>query len=221
MDLQDLKKQFIREELGLILGYGTIFTFIDFGNVNKWYDDDRQDADNRVLPIGDSLAIDLEKMQEFLKLFSTDVRFYYGHEPQNMGSMSFLRKAKHIFGKSRVFTKPIQWVRHHVSDAEIGSTTRSLFNDGEGTYIRIPKCNFDVEISVDALKLFDRYDTFCLLSGDADFVYLNMYLRTKKKRVVLMKGGHITRQLRKSADLLVNAQDVKKHLVRIKQKPGG
>ena len=34
---------------------------------------------------------------------------------------------------------------------------------------------FDVEISVDAVKMIDHYDTFCIFSGDADFVYLNNF----------------------------------------------
>ncbi len=83
------------------------------------------------------------------------------------------------------------------------------FTDGEGTYIRPPKCNFDVEITVDATKTIDTYDTFCLLSSDADFAYLNAYLRSKGKKVILVKGGHITHQLKQSADLRISAQTIK------------
>ena len=186
MDLYELKKQFIREELGINTDFGRIFSFIDFGNVNKWFKDDRQDSENRQLAEDMMLDIDLEKIHTFLKTFSNDVRFYYGHDPQNQGSMNFLMKIKHVYGKNRVFTKPIQWVRHHLSDEERGCTTRSLFNDSEGVYILFPKCNFDVEISVDVLKNLDNYDTLCLLSGDADFVYLNMHLHMKSKKVILI-----------------------------------
>ena len=220
MDLQEFKKQFIRDELGVTEDYGSIFTFIDFGNVNKWFQDDRQDSDNKLLPEDTTLNVDLEKINDFLKIFSNDIRFYYGHDPENIGSMSFLRKTKYVFGKNKVFTKPIQWVRHHLSSDEVSTTTRQLFNDIDGSYIRLPKCNFDVEMSVDALKLLKKYNTFCLLSGDADFVYLNSYLKSKGKKIILIKGGHVTRQLRKSAHLVINAQDIKKHIAVKKQKPG-
>lgn len=218
MDLSELKKQMIRETYGLGSEYGRIFTFVDFGNVTKWFADDGQDNDNRPLTDDQFVQIDLEKLSEFLRAFSEDVRFYYGHDPQRPNSMGFLRKTKHVFGKNRVFTKPIQWVRHHLTAEEAATTTRSLFNDAEGSYIRLPKCNFDVEISVDATKTLEKYDTFCLLSGDADFTYLHTYLRTKGKKVILLKSGHITAQLRASADLVLSASDIKRHITRIESK---
>jgi uncharacterized LabA/DUF88 family protein len=76
----------------------------------------------------------------------------------------------------------------------------------------IPKCNFDVEISVDAIKLIEYYDTLCLFSGDADFVHLARFLKGK---------GNIIHQLMEVCDLVINAQEIKKHITTIKkQKPG-
>ena len=75
-----------------------------------------------------------------------------------------------------------------------------------------------MEISVDAIKKIDKYDTFCLFSGDADFVYLNNFLRKKGKKVILIKGGYITTKLRVSANLVINAQKIKKHVARIEDK---
>ncbi len=220
MDLQSLKAQMMREEFGISNDYGRIVSFVDFANVNNWFREDRQDSSDQLLPEGARLSIDLEGLQTFLKYFSDDVRFYYGHEPSKIGSMSFLYKTKEVFGKSRTFTKPIQWVRHHLSEDEIESTSQDLCTDQDGVYVRLPKSNFDVEIAVDAMKLIQNYDTFCLLSGDADFAYLNTYLRTKGKKVILIKGGHITSQLKQSVDLRINAQNIKKHITRIMQKPG-
>ena len=62
----------------------------------------------------------------------------------------------------------------------------------------------------------NHYDTFCLHSGDADFVYLNDYLREQGKKVILIKGGHITAKLRKSADLVIDAYTIKRYISRIK-----
>ena len=74
---------------------------------------------------------------------------------------------------------------------------------------------------MDAIKLMEYYDTFCLFSGDADFVHLARFLKGKSKKVILIKGGNIVHQLREVCDLVVNAQEVKKHLTVIKkQKPG-
>ncbi len=67
--------------------------------------------------------------------------------------------------------------------------------------------------------MLEHYDTFCLFSGDADFVYLNNFLRKKGKKVVLIKVGYITGKLRKSADLVINAQRIKKHIAKIEQRP--
>lgn len=221
MDLHELKKQVIKDDLGITNEYGKIFTFVDFGNVNNWFSEDRQKSDGSPLKESERLVIDLEKLNDFLKILSADIRFYYGHEPSNQGSMSFLYKTKAVFGKSRTFTKPIQWVRHHITDEEVETNTQSLFKDKDGFYVRLPKCNFDVEISVDVMKLLDKYDTICLLSSDADFAYMNTYLRSKGKKVILIKGGHITHQLKQSVDLRINAQNIKKHITSTMQKPGG
>lgn len=79
--------------------------------------------------------------------------------------------------------------------------------------MHIPKCNFDVEISVDSIRRMDTYDTLVLFSGDADFVSLINYLKKKAKKVVLFKGGYITSSLRNAADRVVNAQSIKKYIV--------
>ena len=83
MDLIGLKKYVIEQELEIDSSYGRILTVIDFGNVDYWFEEDRQDADNKALADDEKLAIDLEKLKEFTSLFSNHVRFYYGHDPQN------------------------------------------------------------------------------------------------------------------------------------------
>jgi uncharacterized LabA/DUF88 family protein len=221
MDLSELKKEYvINQELGIDATYGRVLVVIDFGNVNYWFEEDRQDADNRLLADDEKLSIDLPKLKDFASLLTEHVRFYYGHDPQN-DSLRFITAAKHIFGKSRVFTKPIQKVRHHLKPDEIPTNKRATFTDSEGIYIQIPKCNFDVEITVDAIRLMDQYDTLALFSSDADFVSLARYLRRNCKKVVLFKGGHITSGLRKEVDKVVNAQNIKRHIIRLKKrKPG-
>src|SRR3989344_4483774 len=112
-----------------------------------------------------------------------------------------------------VLSKPIQKIKHYLNnDNDVKANTRDLFQDYEGTFVKIPKCNFDVEMSVDAIRLMGHYKTFCLLSSDADFVHLARYLKGEEKKIVLIKGGHVIHQLKEIADLVVNAQDVKKYI---------
>jgi uncharacterized LabA/DUF88 family protein len=60
------------------------------------------------------------------------------------------------------------------------------------------KCNFDVEISVDVIKMINYCDTFCIFSGDADFVYLKNFLKKQEKKIIIVKGEYITGKLKKT-----------------------
>ncbi|MEI6396763.1 MAG: NYN domain-containing protein [Candidatus Taylorbacteria bacterium] len=221
MDIQDFKREYIvGTELGIDATFGKILTVIDFGNVNYWFDEDRQDAENKALQEDEKLRIKLDGLYDFVSLFSDHIRFYYGHDSEKKESLAFISAARHVFGK-RVYTKPMQKVRHHLSADEIESNKRATFTDNEGVYIHLPKCNFDVEISVDLIRLMDRYDTVALFSGDADFVSLIRYLKKNSKKVILFKAGFITTDLKEVSDKIINAQNIKRHIAEVvKQKPG-
>ena len=90
--------------------------------------------------------------------------------------------------------------------------------DENGYFIYIPKCNFDVEICVDAIRLVKNYDTFCLFSSDADFVRLIYFLKKQNKKVILIKVGYIQHDLRDSVDLIISAQHIKSLITFKKQK---
>lgn len=222
MDLQEFKNKHIRETLGIFKEeFPRILAFIDFANVNHWFDDDQYDLDGKALATGWRIEVNLVKLKEFLECFADDARFYYGHDPANSGSLAFIGAAKHIFGKHRVFTKRIQQVRHDLMPADSVSNTRVIHSDDHGDFVLIPKCNFDVEIAVDAIRLADKYDTVCLLSSDADFAALIRYLKgNHKKKIILIKGGRIDSSLGKLLDLKINASQVKFYITQIKQKPG-
>lgn len=233
MDLQELKKKSVKDSLGIGPSFGSVLSFIDFANVNYWFEEDRYDSESKVMLDSEKLAIDIEKLKEFSDIISFDTRFYYGHDSANKGSLGFLSATKHVFGKNRVFTKPIQKVKHYLTQQEVGINTRTLQPDAGGDFIRIPKCNFDVEICVDAIRLVENYDTFCLFSSDADFVHLARILKNgrkimvgekkieiAKKKIILVKGGYIHHSLHSVADLIISAQDIKKYISVKKQKPG-
>lgn len=53
------------------------------------------------------------------------------------------------------------------------------------------KCDFDVEITQDALNMIDNYDTLLLFSGDGDYFALTEDLIKKGKKVILVFAeGH-------------------------------
>ena len=59
MDLVELRSQ----TLGIdALKFGRISSFIDFGNVNYWYEKDQRDADGNTLAEGEKLIVDISKL---------------------------------------------------------------------------------------------------------------------------------------------------------------
>jgi uncharacterized LabA/DUF88 family protein len=84
--------------------------------------------------------------------------------------------------------------------------------DKTGKYIFIPKCNFDVEMCIDAIRLADKYDTLCLFSSDSDFASLLRYLRSIHKKIILVKGGPTIKELKAQSDLVISAQEIKKDI---------
>lgn len=57
------------------------------------------------------------------------------------------------------------------------------------------KCDFDVEITRDALNSQDSYDTLLLFSGDGDYSALTMDLIQKGKKVILIFApGHLGKE---------------------------
>jgi uncharacterized LabA/DUF88 family protein len=215
MELVDLKLQnlgFDKEK------FGRIFSFIDYGNVNYWYEKDRRDKDGIELGANQKLIVDIEKLASFTGLFSDQKRFYYGWNPRRKPSWHIAIKAEKFgFIKN---TKPMQFIRHYLSAGERGennSVGHEAKQDATGKYIEIPKSNFDVEVSVDALRLLGKYDTFCLFSGDSDFTYLVRFLKKNKKKFIVIASGQVFHTLKDLADLYINAQDVKVSLVSIKE----
>lgn len=221
MNIEEFKTYNIKQKLKIDdQKFGKIFVFIDFANLNNWFSEDARDWNNNILAKDKKSSIDIEKLFDFVKCFSSHARFYYGHDPQNKNSMKFLGKTKYVFGKNMVFTKPLQQIRHYLKVEEKSMVTRNIKHDNDGDFIYLPKCNFDVEICVDAMRLMNKYDTFCLFSSDADFISLIKFLKNNRKKIILIKGGYVQYSLKANSDLVVNAQDIKRYIACIKQKSG-
>lgn len=163
--------------------FGRIFSFVDFGNVNYWYEKDRRDWGENILEENQKLIVDIPKLAQFLNLFSEQKRFYYGwHKRMKRSWHIVIWAEKNGFIK---ITKPIQFIKHYLEEIELDSSGgKFVKKDADGKFIEIPKSNFDVEISVDAIRLINKYDTFCLLSGDSDFARLAEFLKKQGKKLL-------------------------------------
>lgn len=100
---------------------------------------------------------------------------------------------------------------YRVKDKEISS----VYDHTENKY-RL-KCNFDVEITIDAIDNMPDYDVFVLMSGDADFAKLVQYLKEKgKKTVAVATREHFSSKLRKVANQTININGLREKIEYIK-----
>lgn len=202
---------FANKYKNLFSKFGRIFSFVDFGNVNYWYRYDRRDANGIMLPESSFLIVDVQKLALFTRVFSIQQRFYYGLDIRQKSTWHITKLAE--INGFRVIKKPIQWVKHYAVSSAAPSDGKQL---PKKLFVELPKCNFDVELTVDALRLSGYYDTFVIFSGDSDFAALTRHLRNNGKKVVIFYAGNISHRLREQADLLINAQEIKREITRIK-----
>ena len=214
MDLDDL----FLKTLGIEKSkYGKIYSFVDFGNVNYWFEKDERDWNGDILQKNEKLVIGIEKLSCFINLFTLKSRFYFGIDQKAPKSIKIISLARDSFDK--VVTKDIQRIKHYLEKRELQGNTRVINSDLTGNYVYIPKCNFDVEICIDAIRFIDQYDTFCLFTSDSDFKYLLEFIKRRGKNIVLFSAGYVQQTLKDKADLNINAQRIKKNITFIKQKP--
>jgi len=189
-------EDFIDKIKNLKQKFGKIFVFVDYGNVVKWFKDDVWDTNGGKLQAFERLIIDIEKLAVFLNLFGGGKFFYYGLDHNKIGSIMTIKKAwKHKFN---VVSKNIQWIK--------------ISQSGQ----KIPKCNFDVEITIDIVHEKDRYDAICLLSNDNDFSPLLKYVKDHGKKVILISGKNTRMSLKERSDYFINAQSIKNLICAIK-----
>ena len=107
MNIDDLKLKTLGIDKNI---FRTIFTFIDYGNVNYWYEKDQRDAEEIVLQTNQKLIVDIKKLADFTSIFSEEKRFYYGWDNRKASSWHIAIKAEQNgFIKK---TKPIQFIKH-------------------------------------------------------------------------------------------------------------
>ena len=63
MDLKEFKSQTLRKKINIdIKKFGKIYCFIDFGNVNHWFDKDKYLENKKQLDENEKFFIDIEKL---------------------------------------------------------------------------------------------------------------------------------------------------------------
>ncbi len=77
------------------------------------------------------------------------------------------------------------------------------------------KCNFDVELTIDAIDSLDNYEVCVLCSGDGDFIKLIRYLKGKHKKVTVIAGkDRLSEGVKKAANQVIYLKDIKSDIVR-------
>lgn len=75
------------------------------------------------------------------------------------------------------------------------------------------KCNFDVELTIDAIDTLDNYEVCVLCSGDGDFIKLIKYLKGKRKRVIVIAGeDRLSMGSEKAANQVIYLKNIKRDI---------
>lgn len=199
--------------------FGKIYSFVDFGNVNSWFKRSEEPFRGKILKKDERLSVDIIKLGEFIDLYSSKKFFYYGVDPKRDGS-KHIQKLARKDARFKTISKFIQRIKHYIGKDEYSEEERKILSeDSRGAYVEIPKCNFDVEMTVDVLRHINEYDTLAIFTSDSDFAYLLSYLKQKGKKVILFYYGPTSYVLKKYPNLKINAQRIRDLIVFIKQIP--
>lgn len=209
------QNQYILENLGIDkTKFGKIYSFVDFGNVNYWFEKYDRNFNNEIIKKGGKLIVDIEKLGNFVDLFSDKKFFYYGFDPARLSSLHIKHKAEKQ-ARFKVISKEIQHIKHYIKLND-NFNADYLRKDRGGNYVMIPKCNFDVELTIDAVRFLNEYNCFVLFSSDSDFASLLGYLKKKGKKVILIYSGHTSKHVLQQSDLQINAIRIKELICKIK-----
>jgi uncharacterized LabA/DUF88 family protein len=187
---------------------GKTIAFIDYANVKSWL--------SRL-----AVSLDLKKLFDMLRQQGVErVCFYYGTDPQNPSSFAFFQKLRsfgydittkpvkyHKISLKQLFQKPINRKMLENLDPQIRKVFIEEIErlDRKGISLLNPKCNMDVEISLDMFLGVGDYQTFLLFSGDGDFESALKFLRSKGKKIIIIaKRRFLAGSLIKNCDVFLN-----------------
>ena len=142
---------------------------VDFGNVEKWKESLGWRVGIRELAV---LAKHFSKGNSQLR------RFYYGSD----------------FGNDQKSTVLIPWSEQILNRAkmnrfEVVTKRVKYIHDLVSSYGFVKKCDLDVEMTVDLIRMKDLYDHVVLFSGDGDLVYALRYLKDSFSKAACVFGA--------------------------------
>ncbi|MFA4815429.1 MAG: NYN domain-containing protein [Candidatus Gracilibacteria bacterium] len=152
-------------------------------------------------------TIDHRKLKDFFSAqFAGDVFkiFYYvaypaeGTRPKaeldrHHKFLTFLKKGLGF----EIVKKPLKTIHLRNPDGKL------IYDQRTGKPQSIEKGNFDVELTIDAMKYADKYDIAVLVTGDSDFISLVVHLRTlntPKLVYIFSTEGSVSQELRTGGD---------------------
>jgi len=79
----------------------------------------------------------------------------------------------------------------------------------------VQKGNFDVKLAIDIVLKANEFDVAILASGDSDFEPVVEYLRSVKKKVIVVSArGHVARELARKANQYLPLEKIKNEIMR-------
>lgn len=146
--------------------HGKVFVFIDASNILY---------SQRTL----GWKLDYRKLKNYLK------------KQCDLGEIFFYTGRLGTVTKQERFLKKLKKLGFQVNAKEV-----KFIKIGKDKDEYLPKGNLDVELAVDMVTSYDKYDTAVLFSGDGDFAYALDYIKKKGKRVIVVSTrGHVAREL--------------------------
>lgn len=128
------------------------------------------------------------------------IKIYYGFDEKNYNKSKGFHKRIRKTG-AILISKPVKYIRKNIDEAfffkrktlnlfddEINLILKELIEKFKKTNLILeePKCNFDVEITMDVLDDYEKITGIILFSGDSDFYALLKRLRKKDKNIYIV-----------------------------------
>ena len=213
------QEEYILQNLGIaVASFGKIQTFIDYGNVDRWFDKDTAPFLGKIIENNEKISISIEKLGKFVDIFSQKKHFYYGFYPDRPASLHI----KVLADKTAKFvtvTKPVQKIKHYLNvNDKIDKNHYQVNQDLKGSYIYVYKCNFDVEMTIDAIRLAEHYDTVAVFTSGRDFIALLKHLKNLGKKIILFYSGPTASELKELANVKINGQQIRELIGELKKK---
>lgn len=164
-------------------------------------------------------SIDHKKLIKYLKerYNAKKIIYYAGLELNDIKKEKFYKKLEKFGFKVKI--KPVIKFKgkYYWKSFKCPKCKKRVNKKFQGPPVK--KANCDVELTIDAIKLSQTYNTLLLFSGDGDFSSLVEYLKTKRKKTIVFSSiESCSKRLRKTAYRFIEINQLRGFL-ELKEKP--